>query len=75
MVIDDMNKILHIKIRTITILSLFILLWARKNFSLEDDGLYISETSGTSLRQYLENKLGRQISIGTGWENQLEPTK
>lgn len=75
MVVDDMEKVLGLKIRTASIVSLYLLVWARNVLDVQDDNLLLSENHGISLRPFLEKKLKRKINLTEGFENQLEPSK
>ena len=75
MVVDDMERILDIKIKTISILALYLLVWARSNLNVQDDSLLLSEDRGISLRPFFKEQLGRGINLPEGFENQLEPSK
>ena len=75
MVIDDMEKVLGLKIRTLTILCLYLLVWNNKKLVLQNDLFLASEIHLIGLRESMESLLSRKINLPIGFENQFEPSK
>jgi ferredoxin len=64
--IQDVRKVLNIKINSITIGGLILLIWNRSKINfVNGDELYIDETT-SSLRPKLEEMLGRPINLENG---------
>lgn len=72
-VIKDINCILGIKIQTVTIGALLVLLWNNKKIGKIED-MYI-DVDDSSIRNSIEKRLGRKVSLAEGVNGVLENGK
>ena len=72
-VCDDINRILGLRIRTLTIASLLILVWNGAKLNLEDNRFHLGFRE-TSIREYVELSLGYEL-YGDDSAGFLEPIK
>jgi NAD-dependent dihydropyrimidine dehydrogenase PreA subunit len=74
-VINDINKILNIKIKTITIGVLAIMLWNNLKLNAEALKLFYIDVKNLRLRDATEALLGRSIKISEHYFGVIEPQK
>ncbi|WP_010648845.1 4Fe-4S binding protein [Oceanobacillus massiliensis] len=73
-VIRDIKNILNIKINTLTIGALFILIWNNKTFDFSNTSFYL-DSENLSLRNMLEDIIGRKVLISEAFLSILETSK
>jgi len=73
--VSDVNKILDIKINTITIGALIILIYNNKKLSIENCDEYFIFQNATSLKSKLEVIVDREINISVGYPGLLDSQK
>lgn len=72
-VIKDINKVVNIKINTITFGALLLLVWNNVEINHFDD--FYLDMDNMSIRKQLEELLGRKINISQGYYGVLENQK
>ena len=73
-VIQDIKNILGIEINSISIGSLFILMWNLKKINITTLNFY-SDCNNLSTRKYVETILNRKVNISQGFKSILEVNK
>lgn len=73
-VIKDINKVLGIKINSLTIGALFILIWNNKRLNSSNFDFYI-DSENISIREELQKILGKEINLTQGFFSILENSK
>ncbi|HDR7314285.1 4Fe-4S binding protein [Heyndrickxia sporothermodurans] len=73
-VINDINKVLDIKINTLTIAALFILVWNNKLIDFSTTDFYV-DSEQLSIRENMINIVGRELNLSEGFFSILEPEK
>lgn len=71
--IKDINKVVNIKINTITFGALLLLVWNNVEINHFDD--FYLDMDNMSIRKQLEELLGRKINISQGYYGVLENQK
>lgn len=72
-VVKDIRKVVNLQINTITFGALLILLW--NNVTINDFDEFYIDVDNSSIRQVIENKIGRSCSISDGTLGVLENSK
>lgn len=74
-VIQDIYRVLDIKVRTATLGSLLLLVWNDKRFTAATLNELTPHFGSTSIREQIEEALGRSVTIAHGHGGVLEPEK
>ena len=73
-VVKDIQKIINVRVQTISIGALLLLLWNSKPLKLNDYRYYV-DFDNLSIRNVVQNEIGHRIPFGNGFEGILEPSK
>lgn len=73
-VVKDVNRVIDMKIQTITLGALLVLLWNGKSVDFSSK-LFYADFDDMSIRNEVENILGRRVNITNGYLGVLEPEK
>lgn len=74
-VIKDINQVLKLPVRTITLGMLLVLLWNKKRLSTEMLAKFYSDADSFSGRVALEAAIGRKLNVASGVCGIIEPQK
>jgi len=74
-VIGDISKVLDVPIRSLTFAALIVLIWNQKRLNLSDKTLFHADDGTNAIRNFVEDILGREVTVSDNSSGLFEATK